>query len=104
MGKAFYSRSASVRHTSVVLWGSLAGRGGIVGSCAGTSRLLAVAGLAVCLTAPAGSALTPLPIGHDGYDDAAATIYRDHELTSITVTMAPADLNARGRDHPALLT
>lgn len=35
-----------------------------------------------------------IPIGNAKYDDAGANVFLDNELTSITVTMSPADLTA----------
>ncbi len=46
------------------------------------------------LAAASVSAESRIPIGNAKYDDAAANVFLDDELTFITVTMAPADLQA----------
>ncbi len=63
------------------------------------SSIRCVRGLAVAaalISVISGHALgeSRIPVGNSKYDDANANIFLDNELTSINVTMAPADLTA----------
>lgn len=56
------------------------------------SPVIATSLFFVCLASANGE--SRIPIGNAKYDDANANLFLDNELTSITVTMAPADLAA----------
>jgi len=70
--------------------------GGLVASIEGTGFVMSKRGAAGLLFVLAGVAFaeTPPPSGDAGYDEAGRIYFRDGELTQITVTVAPADLDA----------
>jgi hypothetical protein len=50
--------------------------------------------LALLLFAVSASAQLPAPVGNARYDESNAFVFRDNELTTVHLTMAPADLDA----------